>query len=163
VRFLSLGWHCSYFAQVVDIERFMWMCSTEYTVCLSICPPHTFSCSSGPSWAVFLLALLFAEAGGGFTGFTVISNGVVPFCVSHIKSPHVYTNIFLCFTCIYMVLHFMPRKFCCDCPRNVAIYLWLCSPLLDHGRFFSLLILYTVGRTPWTGDQPVARPLLSAE
>jgi hypothetical protein len=24
---------------------------------------------------------------------------------------------------------------------------------------FSLLILYTVGRTSWTGDQPVARPL----
>jgi hypothetical protein len=28
------------------------------------------------------------------------------------------------------------------------------------GRFFfSFLILYTVGRTPWTGDQPVSRPL----
>jgi hypothetical protein len=25
--------------------------------------------------------------------------------------------------------------------------------------FFSFLILYKVGRTPWTGDQPVARPL----
>jgi hypothetical protein len=25
--------------------------------------------------------------------------------------------------------------------------------------FFSILILYTVGRTPWTGDQPVTRPL----
>jgi hypothetical protein len=25
------------------------------------------------------------------------------------------------------------------------------------GRFFGLLILYTVGRTPWTGDQPVAK------
>jgi hypothetical protein len=31
--------------------------------------------------------------------------------------------------------------------------------LLDLGRFFSSLILYTVGRTPWMGDQPVARPL----
>jgi hypothetical protein len=31
--------------------------------------------------------------------------------------------------------------------------------LLDFGRFFSFLILYTVGRTPWRGDQPVARPL----
>jgi hypothetical protein len=30
---------------------------------------------------------------------------------------------------------------------------------LDLGRFFSFLILYTVGRTAWTGDQPVARPL----
>jgi hypothetical protein len=25
---------------------------------------------------------------------------------------------------------------------------------LDPGHFFSFLILYTVGRTPWTGDQP---------
>jgi hypothetical protein len=31
--------------------------------------------------------------------------------------------------------------------------------LLDLGRFFSFLIICTVGRTPWTGDQPVARPL----
>jgi hypothetical protein len=37
---------------------------------------------------------------------------------------------------------------------------WLYSPL-DLGRFFSFLIIYTVGRTPWTGDQPVARPLLT--
>jgi hypothetical protein len=33
------------------------------------------------------------------------------------------------------------------------------SFLLDLGCFFSFLIFYTVGRTPWTGDQPVARPL----
>jgi hypothetical protein len=32
------------------------------------------------------------------------------------------------------------------------------QPFLSLGRFFNLLILYTVGRTPWTGDQPVARP-----
>jgi hypothetical protein len=31
--------------------------------------------------------------------------------------------------------------------------------LLDLGRFFSFLILYTVGRTPWTKDQPVTRPM----
>jgi hypothetical protein len=30
--------------------------------------------------------------------------------------------------------------------------------LLDLGRFFSFLILYTIGRTPWAEDQPVARP-----
>jgi hypothetical protein len=30
---------------------------------------------------------------------------------------------------------------------------------LDIGSGFRFLILYTVGRTPWTGDQPVARPL----
>jgi hypothetical protein len=34
-----------------------------------------------------------------------------------------------------------------------------CTVLVDLGRFFSFLILYTVGRTPSTGDQPVARPL----
>jgi hypothetical protein len=27
--------------------------------------------------------------------------------------------------------------------------------------FFGFFILYTVDRTPWTGDQPVARPLLT--
>jgi hypothetical protein len=31
--------------------------------------------------------------------------------------------------------------------------------LLDLGRFFSFWNFYTVGRTPWTEDQPVARPL----
>jgi hypothetical protein len=31
---------------------------------------------------------------------------------------------------------------------------------LDLRRFFSFLILYAVSRTPWTGDQPIARPLL---
>jgi hypothetical protein len=40
-----------------------------------------------------------------------------------------------------------------------SIYLWLYSPLLDLGLYFSFLILYTVGRTPWTGDQLIARPL----
>jgi hypothetical protein len=33
------------------------------------------------------------------------------------------------------------------------------SPPLWLGCFFSSLILYTVGRTPWTGNQPVARLL----
>jgi hypothetical protein len=37
---------------------------------------------------------------------------------------------------------------------SLSIYLWFYSPL-DLGRFFSFLNLYTVGRTPWTGDQPV--------
>jgi hypothetical protein len=35
------------------------------------------------------------------------------------------------------------------------IHLWLYGPVLELGRFFSFLILYTVGRTPRTGDQPV--------
>jgi hypothetical protein len=41
----------------------------------------------------------------------------------------------------------------------LLLLLLLYSPLLGLGRFFSFLILYTVGRTPWTGDQPFARPL----
>jgi hypothetical protein len=40
-----------------------------------------------------------------------------------------------------------------------SLLLWLYSPFLGHGRFISLFILYTVGRTLWTGDQPVAIPL----
>jgi hypothetical protein len=36
----------------------------------------------------------------------------------------------------------------------------LYSPLLGPGLFFSFVI-YTDGRTPWTSDQPVARPLPS--
>jgi hypothetical protein len=40
-----------------------------------------------------------------------------------------------------------------------SIYLWLYSPLLNLGRFFSFLIFYTEGRTPWTEDQPIAKPL----
>jgi hypothetical protein len=31
--------------------------------------------------------------------------------------------------------------------------------LLDLGRFFNFLVLYIIGMPPWTGDQPVARPL----
>jgi hypothetical protein len=40
----------------------------------------------------------------------------------------------------------------------LLIYLWLCSSLLDLGRFFQFLNPVH-GRTPWTGVQPVARPL----
>jgi hypothetical protein len=34
--------------------------------------------------------------------------------------------------------------------------LWLYSPLFGLDQFFSFLIFYAVGRTPWTGEQPVA-------
>jgi hypothetical protein len=43
--------------------------------------------------------------------------------------------------------------------NSMEFYLWLYSPLLNLSGFFSFLILHTVGRTPWTGDQPVTRPL----
>jgi hypothetical protein len=39
------------------------------------------------------------------------------------------------------------------------LLLLIYSPLLGLGRFFSFLLLHTVGRTPWLGEQPVARPL----
>jgi hypothetical protein len=44
---------------------------------------------------------------------------------------------------------------------HLSIYLSIygSTAVVDLGRFFSFLILYTVGRTPWTSDQPVARSL----
>jgi hypothetical protein len=41
----------------------------------------------------------------------------------------------------------------------LSIYLWLYSPVVGPWLFFNLLILYTVGRTPWTEHEPVIRPL----
>jgi hypothetical protein len=43
------------------------------------------------------------------------------------------------------------------------LLLRLYSPLLGLGRFLIFLILYKVGRTPLTGDQPVTRPYLHTE
>jgi hypothetical protein len=40
----------------------------------------------------------------------------------------------------------------------LSIYLWLYSPC-GLWQLFQFLNLYTVDRAPWTGDQPVARPL----
>jgi hypothetical protein len=42
---------------------------------------------------------------------------------------------------------------------HLSTYLRLYSPLLDLARFLSFFNFYTVGRTPCTGDQPVARPV----
>jgi hypothetical protein len=43
---------------------------------------------------------------------------------------------------------------------STAIYLYMAlESFLDFGCFLSFLLLYAVGRTPWTVDQPVARPL----
>jgi hypothetical protein len=39
---------------------------------------------------------------------------------------------------------------------NSCFFLWSIGHLWN---FFSFSILYTVRRTPWTGDEPVARPL----
>jgi hypothetical protein len=43
---------------------------------------------------------------------------------------------------------------------SLSLFLWLYSPL-DLGRFVHFLILYAVSRTPWMGDQPIAKPLPS--
>jgi hypothetical protein len=41
-----------------------------------------------------------------------------------------------------------------------VLFCYICTALLlGLGCFFSFLIFYTVGRTPWMGDQPIARPL----
>jgi hypothetical protein len=40
-------------------------------------------------------------------------------------------------------------------PCQLLQLLWLYMPLLGLGRFFGFLILYTVGRTPWTGISPL--------
>jgi hypothetical protein len=41
----------------------------------------------------------------------------------------------------------------------LLLLLWLYSLLLGLDRFFSFMILHTVSRTSWSGDQAVARPL----
>jgi hypothetical protein len=68
--------------------------------------------------------------------------------------------------CASLLFVFSERFFCLCCYIRSsnritfrAMCLWLYSPSLNLNRFFSFLILYTVGRTPWTGDQPVASPL----
>jgi hypothetical protein len=66
--------------------------------------------------------------------------------------PSIYPSIYLS---VYLSIH--PSIHPSIPSVRPSVCLWLYSPLLDFGRFFSFLIFYTVGRTPWTGDQPVAR------
>jgi hypothetical protein len=42
---------------------------------------------------------------------------------------------------------------------SVYLSIYGSAALVDIGRLFRFLILSTVGRTPWTGAQPIARPL----
>jgi hypothetical protein len=68
-------------------------------------------------------------------------------------------NISPCFFVIHVNNTFPHRSRCFQpLSLSLSLSLWLYSPL-DLGLFFSFFILYTVGRTPWTGDQPVTRPL----
>jgi hypothetical protein len=41
----------------------------------------------------------------------------------------------------------------------IIIIIMALQLFLGLGSFFSFLVLYTVSRTPWTGDQPLAGPL----
>jgi hypothetical protein len=54
-----------------------------------------------------------------------------------------------------------------DHAKRLLFFLWLYSPILgldllrETFRFISVTRSRAVGRTPWTGDQLVARPLLT--
>jgi hypothetical protein len=71
------------------------------------------------------------------------------FCF-HVNKEIIYLSIYLPdWLSIYLSIY----------PSIYLQYLWLYSHLLDLGRFSRFLIFYRVGRTPWTEDQPFARPL----
>jgi hypothetical protein len=63
---------------------------------------------------------------------------------------------------IFCPLHTSSPSILCS---SSLVFLFLLLPLWSVGHpwkasfHFSSLILETVGRTPWTGDQPVAKPL----
>jgi hypothetical protein len=80
----------------------------------------------------------------------------------HLRCGHFpYTFPTKIFVCICHLFH----AFCVFVPFllhfiHSFIHQWLFSPLLGPDLFFSsVIIFYTDGRTPWTSDQPVARPL----
>jgi hypothetical protein len=56
-------------------------------------------------------------------------------------------------------VRFIKHHICLLC-GSLSLSLWLYCPL-DLGRFFSFLILYTVARIPWTGDQHATRPVFT--
>jgi hypothetical protein len=43
----------------------------------------------------------------------------------------------------------------------LSIYLWHYSPFVGFWPLFQSLILYTIVRSSWMGDQPIARPILT--
>jgi hypothetical protein len=66
----------------------------------------------------------------------------------------IYPSIHL-FICLSIYL-----SVCLSVCLSISLSLYVSTVLLlDLGRVFSFLILYRVGRTPWTGDRPVARLL----
>jgi hypothetical protein len=75
----------------------------------------------------------------------------------------IYLSIYLsvCLSiCLSLYLSIFLFIYLSDCLSFcLSICLSIYNRLLDLDRFFSFLIFYTVGGTPWTGDQPVARSL----
>jgi hypothetical protein len=57
----------------------------------------------------------------------------------------------------------IPANVICDVRAidylSISVSVCASTALLDLGRFFQFLNLHAAGRTPWTGDQTVARPL----
>jgi hypothetical protein len=47
----------------------------------------------------------------------------------------------------------------CSLPLTTTYLSMAVQPFVGPWPLFSFLILYAVGRTPWTGDQPVSKPL----
>jgi hypothetical protein len=56
---------------------------------------------------------------------------------------------------------YLPTHLPTRLPTYLSLYGY--TALMDLGRFFIFLILYTFGRTLWKGDQPIARPLPTHE
>jgi hypothetical protein len=63
-------------------------------------------------------------------------------------------------TSIQFNMHTKIVHTCMQSETTIYYYYYYTALLSGLGRsFFSFLILYTISRTPWTGDQPVGRPL----
>jgi hypothetical protein len=73
--------------------------------------------------------------------------------------------IYISFICVCIYLFSLPSwmrvvTICLSIYLSIYLYIYGCTVLLlVLGLFFSFLILCTVCRTPWTGDQPVTKPL----
>jgi hypothetical protein len=78
-----------------------------------------------------------------------LSNWLV---ISYIVSNHNYVEYAKILQIVITYIFMLP-------PFHSFFHQWLYSPLLGPGLFFSFVIFFTVGRTPWTSDQPIARPL----
>jgi hypothetical protein len=72
------------------------------------------------------------------------------------------------YTMLEKLLLLQELMYICNIYKFIFVSLWLYSPILGLGRLheiFRFILVArsrTVGRTFWTGDQLVARPLLTA-